>query len=80
MTRFVQWWWVVLILIQFVKTAQILFCWTNDQVLISRLPDRGERIHKQIDELNLQLSELRRKEHESEVIEIADEFQEILNV
>ncbi|KAL0543614.1 hypothetical protein IC582_018714 [Cucumis melo] len=52
----------------------------ENKVLISRLPDRGERIHKQIDELNLQLSELRRKEHESEVIDITDEFQKILNV
>ncbi|KAG6604310.1 Protein CHROMATIN REMODELING 24, partial [Cucurbita argyrosperma subsp. sororia] len=52
----------------------------ENKVLISRLPDRGERIQKQIVELNLQLSELKRKEHESEVIDITDEFQKVLNV
>lgn len=52
----------------------------ENKVLVSRLPDGGERIQKQIVELNLQLSELRRKQYESEVINITDEFQKVLNV
>lgn len=59
-------------------------CENIEQVMISRLPDKGEKIQKQIIELNLELEKLREGEAaERGVIdldEISGDFQKRLNV
>ncbi|KAK7358796.1 hypothetical protein VNO77_00735 [Canavalia gladiata] len=53
----------------------------SNTAMISKLPDKGERLQKQIAELNLELARL--KEEERNVVDLddfTDEFQKVLNM
>lgn len=67
---------------------QMILYWGNKiQALVSRLPDKGGRIQKQIAELNTQLHDIRnsgsnpgRERKEQEVIDVDDLTKDLQNV
>jgi hypothetical protein len=62
--------------------------WTNFSVLIetfqamiTKLPDKGEKLRKRIVELNLELAMLKaEKENNADLYDFTSEFQRVLNV
>ncbi|XP_061346860.1 protein CHROMATIN REMODELING 24 [Gastrolobium bilobum] len=53
----------------------------SNTVMISKLPDNGEKLRKQIAELNLELAKLKMEERDvADLDDFTDEFQRVLNV
>lgn len=51
------------------------------QVMISRLPDKGEKLQKRMEELNLELAKLRMEQRNViDLDDITSEFERVLNV
>lgn len=51
------------------------------QVMISRLPDKGEKLQKRMEELNLELAKLRMEQRNViDLDDITSDFQRVLNV